>query len=261
MNNEHSLTEQIEGRNAVLEALKSERVLDKVYIAKSEGASPDRALAHIASAARAKGAVVSNVDRRRLDAMSLTHAHQGVIAIVPEFNYASIEDILSLAELRGEAPLAVICDEVTDPHNLGAIIRSAECAGAHGVIIPKRRSAGFSSSIVEKASAGAISHLPVARVANLNAAIKQLKAAGLWITAAEGSAGSPLWDCDFTLPTAIVIGSEGEGLRQLVAENCDFKASIPLFGKISSLNASNACAVLLYEAVRQRAQLRLRSEQ
>jgi 23S rRNA (guanosine2251-2'-O)-methyltransferase len=252
LNTDSHTYEQIEGRNAVLEALKSERVLDKVYIAKSDGGAQDRALSHIASTARAKGAVVSNVDRRRLDAMSLTHAHQGVIAIVPEFNYSTIPDILALAELRGEPPLVVICDEVTDPHNLGAIIRSAECAGAHGVIIPKRRSAGFSSSIVEKASAGAISHLPVARVANLNAAIKELKAAGLWITAAEGSSATTLWDCDFTLPTALVIGSEGEGLRQLVAENCDFKAAIPLKGKISSLNASNACAILLFEAIRQR---------
>ncbi|MDR0935162.1 MAG: 23S rRNA (guanosine(2251)-2'-O)-methyltransferase RlmB, partial [Oscillospiraceae bacterium] len=251
MNTESNTYEQIEGRNAVLEALKGGRVLDKVYIAKFDGGAQDRALSHIASTARAQGAVVSNVDRRRLDAMSRTHAHQGVIAIVPEFTYSEISDILALAELRGEPPLIVICDEVTDPHNLGAIIRSAECAGAHGVIIPKRRSAGFSSAIVEKASAGAISHLPVARVANLSSAIKELKAAGLWITAAEGSSETPLWDCDFTLPSAIVIGSEGEGLRQLVAENCDFKAAIPLKGKISSLNASNACAILLFEAIRQ----------
>ena len=165
--------------------------------------------------------------------------------------YATVEEILENAKNRGEAPLIVICDELSDPHNLGAIIRTAECAGAHGVIIPKRRSVGL-TAVVGKASAGALEYLPVARVANLVSAIRELQKAGVWVfgTAADGD--TALYQADLKGPAAIVIGNEGDGMSRLVAEACDFKVSIPMRGRISSLNASNAAAILLYEAVRQR---------
>ena len=195
--------------------------------------------------------MVSHADRRKLDAMSRTHAHQGVIAVAAVREYASVEDILAAAKAKGEAPLVVICDDLTDPHNLGAVIRTAECAGAHGVVIPKRRSAGL-TAVVAKTSAGAVSHLPVARVANLASLLERLKKEGLWIFGAAAEAATPLYDADLKGPAAIVIGSEGSGMSRLVAERCDVLVSIPLRGKLNSLNASAAAAVLLYEAVRQR---------
>ncbi|MCR5649346.1 MAG: 23S rRNA (guanosine(2251)-2'-O)-methyltransferase RlmB [Oscillospiraceae bacterium] len=239
---------RIEGRNAVLEALKAGRAIDKVYIARDDG---DRALGFIAAKARAAGAAVSTVDRRKLDFMSSTHAHQGVIAVAAAREYSTVADILALAEERGEAPLIIICDEITDPHNLGAIIRTAEVAGAHGVIIPRHRSSGV-TAVVEKTSAGAVEHMLIAKVANLPSAMDELKAAGVWIygTAAEGS--SELWKTDMTGSMALVIGSEGEGMGRLVSEKCDFLVSIPMFGKVNSLNASAAAAVVMFEAVRQR---------
>ena len=192
-----------------------------------------------------------DTDRRKLDNMSRTHAHQGVIAIAAVREYATVDDILGAARTRGEPPLVVVCDEISDPHNLGAIIRTAECAGAHGIIIPKRRSAGL-TAVVGKTSAGAVAHLPVARVANLTALLKELKDDGLWIFGADAAGDRPLYEADLKGPAAIVIGSEGSGMSRLVAEQCDFKVSIPLRGQINSLNASAAAAVLLYEAVRQR---------
>ena len=238
----------IEGRNAVIEALRAGTAIDKIYLAKGD---TDSALGHIANTARANGVVVVNADRRKLDEMSRTHAHQGVIAVAAVREYASIEDIFQRAEEQGEAPLIVICDELSDPHNLGAILRSAECAGAHGVIIPKRRSVGLTASVA-KASAGAVEYMKVARVTNINTAIAELKDKGVWVfgTAAEGSI--PMYKADLTIPAAIVIGNEGEGLSQLVRKNCDVMVSIPMKGKISSLNASAAASILLYEAVRQR---------
>ena len=238
----------IEGRNAVLEALRAGRAIDKIYIAKGD---VDKTLGHIASKARALGCVVVEADRRKLDAMSQTHAHQGVVALAAVRTYCSIDDILAIAEERGEAPFVIVCDEVSDPHNLGAIIRTAECAGAHGIIIPKRRSAGL-TAIVGKTSAGAAEHMAVARVPNLTAALKELRDRGLWIfgSAAEGS--SPLWKADLTGPVCLVIGSEGDGMNRLVRETCDFLVSIPMHGKVSSLNASAAAAVLIYETLRQR---------
>ena len=205
----------IEGRNAVIEALRVGTPMDKIYIAKGE---TDKTLGHIASKARSAGIVVVEADRRKLDNMSRTHAHQG---------------------------------EISDPHNLGAILRTAECAGAHGVIIPKRRSAGL-TAIVAKTSAGAVSYMPVARVPNIPALLKDLKKQGVWVfgTAADGN--TTLYQADLKGPAAIVIGSEGTGMTRLAAENCDFLVSIPMKGKISSLNASAAAAILLYEAVRQR---------
>ena len=238
----------IEGRNAVIEALRAGTAIDKIYLAKGD---TDSALGHIANTARANGVVVVNADRRKLDEMSRTHAHQGVIAVAAVREYASIEDIFQRAEEQGEAPLIVLCDELSDPHNLGAVIRTAECAGAHGVVIPKRRSAGL-TAIVAKTSAGAVSYMPVARVANIPSLLKDLKKQGIWVfgTAAEGT--TRLYNADLKGPAAIVIGSEGDGMSRLVAENCDFLVSIPMRGRISSLNASAAAAILLYEAVRQR---------
>ena len=238
----------IEGRNAVTEALRAGTPIDKIFIARGE---TDKTLGHIASTARAAGVVVVEADRRKLDYMSATKAHQGVIALAAVREYASVEDILSAARERGEAPLLVVCDEISDPHNLGAIIRTAECAGAHGVIIPKRRSVGL-TAVVGKASAGALEYLPVARVSNLVSTIRDLQKAGVWVfgTAADGDTG--LYAADLKGPAAIVIGNEGEGMSRLVSEACDFKVSIPMHGRISSLNASNAAAILLYEAVRQR---------
>ena len=239
---------QLEGRNALQEALRSGRTIDKVFIADGD---TDRGLERLAAEAKDAGAVVVSVDRRKLDAMSFTHAHQGVIALAAAHAYFTVDDILEEAASRGEAPLIVICDELSDPHNLGAIIRTAECVGAHGVIIPKRRSAGL-TAVVDKTSAGALEHMAVARVPNLAAAIETLKKNGLWIygTAAEGA--NELWKTDLTGPACIVIGSEGAGISRLVREKCDFLVSIPLRGQISSLNASAAAAVLLYEALRQR---------
>lgn len=224
----------IEGRNAVMEALRAGRTIDKIFIAKGD---VDKTLGHIASKARSAGIVVTEADRRKLDAMSQTHAHQGVIALCAVKEYSTIEDMLAIAAERGEAPFLVLCDEISDPHNLGAIIRTAECVGAHGVIIPKRRSAGL-TAVVDKTSAGALEHMAVARVPNLVAAIETLKKNGLWIygTAAEGS--NELWKTDLTGPACIVIGSEGAGISRLVREKCDFLVSIPLRGQISSLNAS-----------------------
>ena len=238
----------LEGRNVVMEAFKAGRTIDKVFLA--EGAA-DHGLRRLASLAREAGAVVTAVDRRKLDQMSPTGAHQGIVAMAAAHDYSTLDDMLALAARRGEAPLLVLCDELSDPHNLGAIIRSAECAGAHGVVIPKRRSVAL-TAVVAKAAAGALEYMPVARVPNLSAAIDTLQKKGLWVfgTAAEGA--TPLYEADLRGPAAIVIGAEGDGMSRLVAERCDYKVSIPLRGQISSLNASAAAAVLLYEALRQR---------
>ena len=240
--------EIIEGRNAVIEALRAGRTIDKIYIARGD---VDKTLGHIASKAREKDIVVVEADRRKLDFMSQTHAHQGVIALAAVKEYCSIDDILAIASERGEVPFVILCDEISDPHNLGAILRTAECVGAHGVIIPKRRSAGL-TSIVDKTSAGAAEHMAVARVPNLPAAIKELKEKGLWIYGTAADAQSDLWNTDFTGPVCIVIGSEGDGMGRLVTDNCDFLVSIPMHGKVNSLNASAAASVMMYEVLRQR---------
>ncbi len=240
--------ELIEGRNAVMEALRAGRAIDKLYINKGD---VDHTLGHIASSARDKGVVVVECDRRKLDFMSRTHAHQGVIAVCAVREYCTVDDIFAIAAQRGETPFLVVCDEISDGHNLGAIIRSAECAGAHGIIIPKRRSAGL-TAIVDKASAGAAEHMAIARVPNLPAVIRELKERGLWIygTAADGP--SDLWHTDFTGPLALVIGSEGDGMGRLVAESCDYIVRLPMKGQVSSLNASAAAAITMYEILRQR---------
>ena len=245
---ENDREDLIEGRNAVTEALRAGRSIDKIYIAKGE---VDKTLGHIASKARDLGIVVVEADRRKLDAMSVTKAHQGVVAMAAVKEYCTVEDILAIAEERGEAPFVILCDEISDPHNLGAILRTAECVGAHGVIIPKRRSAGL-TSIVDKTSAGAAEHMAVARVPNLPAAIKELKDRGLWIYGTAVDAEGGMWTTDFTGPLCIVIGSEGDGMGRLVTEQCDFLVKIPMRGKVNSLNASAAASVMMYEVLRQR---------
>ena len=239
---------QLEGRNALQEALRAGRTIDKVFIAAGD---TDKGLQRLAAEAKEAGAVVVPVDRRKLDNMSFTRSHQGVIALAAAHEYATIDEILQEAENRGQSALIVICDELTDPHNLGAILRSAECAGAHGVIIPKRRSVGLTATVA-KASAGAMEYMKVARVTNINNAIAELKEKGVWVfgTAAEGSV--PMYKANLTVPAAIVIGNEGDGMSPLVRKNCDVMVNIPMNGRISSLNASAAASILLYEAVRQR---------
>ena len=239
---------QIEGRNAITEALKAGRTIDKVFVADGD---TDKGLQRLTAQVKEAGAVVVPVDRRKLDQMSVTRSHQGIIALVAAHEYYTIDDLLEEAAARGETPLLVICDELSDPHNLGAIMRSAECACAHGVIIPKRRSVGLTATVA-KASAGAVEYMKVARVTNINNAINELKEKGVWVygTAAEGSI--PMYKADLTGPAAIVIGNEGDGMSPLVRKNCDVMVHIPMKGKISSLNASAAASILLYEAVRQR---------
>lgn len=238
----------IEGRNAVIEALRAGHPIDKIYLLKSD---TDSILGHIASKAREVGTVVVMTDRRKLDAMSITHAHQGVIALSAVKEYVSVQDILQIACDRGEAPFLIVCDEITDRHNLGAIIRTSEAAGVHGIIIPKRRSAGI-TAVVSKTSAGAVAHMAVAKVSNITATLKELKKAGLWIFGTAANGDTELWNTDLKGGIAIVIGSEGSGMSRLVSENCDFNVRIPMFGQVSSLNASVSAAVMIYEAMRQR---------
>jgi len=238
----------IEGRNAVAEALRAGRAIDKLFVARGD---TDRTIARLAAKARERGVVVTECDRRKLDAMSVTHAHQGVIAQAAVREYSSLDDILALAAERGEDPFVVVCDEISDPHNLGAILRTAECAGVHGVVIPKRRSAGL-TAVVDKTSAGAAEHMLVARVSNVTAALRELKERGLWVYGTAADAPAQLWDTALTGPVCLVIGSEGSGMSRLVRENCDVTVSIPLRGKVTSLNASAAASIMMYEVVRQR---------
>ncbi len=242
------MEDKIYGANPVLEALNSDREIDKVFI--QEGARHSR-LAQITAAAKKRGIKYSTVSRRKLDELSEGGNHQGVLAFAAMHSYNEIEDIIGFARERGEKPLVIIAEGLNDPHNLGSIIRTANAAGAHGVIIPKNRSVGLTSTVA-KVSAGAIEHTMVARCTNVAACIEKLKDMGLWIvgTALEGS--MPIYECDMKGATGIVIGSEGEGLSRLVREKCDFLVKIPMLGKIESLNASVAAGVIVYEAVRQR---------
>ena len=241
--------ELILGRNAVIEALRAGVIIDKVFIAKG---ATDSTLRHIASLAREAGAVVSETDRRKLDSMSSANQHQGVIAVAAQTEYAAVADILKTADQRGEAPLIILCDQISDPHNLGAIIRTGEAVGAHGIIITKHKSSGVTPTVV-KASSGAVYHTAIARVTNLTAAVTELKKSGVWVYGASAAGVESLWQTDLTGPTALVIGSEGSGISRLVGESCDFSINIPMYGKISSLNASVSAAILMYEAARQRA--------
>lgn len=241
------MSELIEGRNAVLEAFRSGRAVDRLYILDGCQDGPVRT---IAREARKRDTIVSYVSRERLDQLSETKSHQGVIAQVAAYEYSSVEEILSKAKEKGEPPFLVLLDNVEDPHNLGAIIRTANLAGAHGVIIPKRRSVGLTATVA-KTSAGALNYTPVAKVTNLVRTMEELKKKGIWFVCAD-MGGQSMYELDLTGPIGVVIGNEGEGVSRLVKEACDFTASVPMRGDIDSLNASVAAGVLAYEIVRQR---------
>ena len=243
----------IAGRNAVGEALRAGRSLDSVLVARGERGG---ALSGLLAKCREKGIPVKEVDSRRLDALAGL-SHQGIAAVAACKEYASLDDLFALAEKKGEPPFFVVCDELEDPHNLGAVVRSAEAAGAHGVIIPKRRAAGLTAAVY-KASAGAVEYLPVARVANISETLKELKRRGLWIYGLYMD-GETWCEADLTSAAALVVGSEGRGIGRLVREQCDFILSLPMKGQVNSLNASVACGILLYEAARQRAGIRSRN--
>lgn len=237
----------IEGRNAVLETLRSGKTVDRLFIL--DGCQ-DGPVKSILREAKKGDTIINYVKKERLDQLSETGKHQGVVAFCAAYDYASVEDILGNAEKKGEAPFVVLLDGIEDPHNLGAIIRTANQAGAHGVIIPKRRAAGLTATVV-KASAGAVNYTPVAKVNNIGTAIEQLKEKGLWFVCAD-MGGTRMYDLNLTGPIGLVIGSEGEGAGRLVKEKCDYLASIPMKGDIDSLNASVAMGILAYEIVRQR---------
>lgn len=241
------VTGLIVGRNPVMEALKSGKALDTVYVNENAGGS----IGAITRIARERGIVIKNVSDQKLTQMCGGASHQGIIASGACAEYVSVEDILAISKKKGTAPFIIICDEIEDPHNLGAIIRTAEAAGADGIIIPKRRSASLNATVF-KTSAGAASWLPVARVANLGAAIDELKKNGIWIYGTDAS-GENYSDTSFTGPIGLVIGSEGFGMGRLIRDKCDFLVKLPMYGKITSLNASVAAGIFMYEAVRQRA--------
>lgn len=237
----------IEGRNAVIEAFRSGKTIDKVYIL--DGCQ-DGPINTIKREAKKQGAILKFVTRQRLDQMSETGKHQGVIATAAAYSYGEIEDMFALARQKGEPPFFLLLDNIEDPHNLGAIIRTANLAGAHGVIIPKDRAAGL-TAVVARTSAGALNYMPVARVTNLARTIRELKEQGMWFVCADMD-GTQMYDLNLTGPIGLVIGSEGEGVSRLVKESCDMIAAIPMKGDIDSLNASVAAGVLAYEIVRQR---------
>lgn len=238
---------KIEGRNAVLEAFRSGKTIDKLFVL--DGCK-DGPVQTILREAKKHDTIVNFVAKERLDQLSETKKHQGVIAMAAAYEYATVEDILQNAKDKGEAPFIILLDNIEDPHNLGAIIRTANLAGAHGVIIPKRRAVGLTGTVA-KTSAGAINYTPVAKVTNLTNTIKELKEEGLWFVCAD-MGGTTMYELDLKGPIGLVIGSEGEGVSKLVKENCDFVASIPMKGDIDSLNASVAAGVLAYEILRQR---------
>ena len=237
----------IEGRNAVMEAFRSGKTIDKLFVLKN---CQDGPVNSILREARKHDVIVSFVAKERLDQMSKTGKHQGVIASAAAYEYAEVEDILNFAREKGEPPFIFLLDNIEDPHNLGAIIRTANLAGAHGVIIPKRHAVGLTATVA-KTSAGALNYTPVAKVTNLGATMEELKKEGLWFVCAD-MGGMTMYDLNLTGPIGLVIGNEGEGVGRLVKEKCDFVASIPMKGDIDSLNASVAAGVLAYEIVRQR---------
>lgn len=240
--------DQVEGRNAVLELLESERDINKILVANGE---KHGSIYKIISIAKERKIPITEVDRSKLNKISQTQNHQGVIAIVPPFNYCEVDEILELAEQKNEQPFIIILDGIEDPHNLGSIIRTAETAGVHGIIIPKRRSATVNST-VSKVSAGAVEYMKIARVNNINEIIRQLKKQGIWICGTDMETDTIYTKQDYRIPIAIVIGSEGFGMSRLVKENCDFIVKIPMKGKINSLNASVSAGIIMYEVVRKR---------
>jgi len=243
------MSEKIYGRNPVLEALRSgSRAVNHIFLMQG---SRDGVLNQIEAHAKAKGIPIGIETRHRLNTLAGTDKHQGVLAVVEDFQYANLQDVLEIAKKKKENPFLILLDEIEDPHNLGAILRSADAAGAHGAVIPKNRAAEVNSTVL-KASAGAAEHIPTVKVTNLNETIRELKEANVWVVGTAGEATKNFYEYDYKSPVAIVIGNEGRGLRRLVAENCDELVKIPMAGKMSSLNASVAAALLLFEVARQR---------
>ena len=236
----------IEGRNAVIEAFRAGKTIDKLFVLEH---CKEGSMNTVLREAKKQGTVINYVKRERLDQMSETGKHQGVIAYIAAYEYGSVEDILKKAEDKGEQPFVIILDDIEDPHNLGAIIRTANLAGAHGVIIPKHRASGLTATVV-KASAGAINYTPVAKVTNISKTIEELKEKGLWFVCADMD-GTTMYDLDLKGPIGLVIGNEGKGVSRLVKEKCDFLVSVPIKGKIDSLNASVAAAIIMFEKNRQ----------
>ena len=248
MDNKETYNSQIEGRNSVLELLSSNRDVNKIFISKGE---KHGSINKIIAMAKEKGIIIIELEKSKLDTMAETENHQGVIALVPPFNYAKVEDIIRYAKEKEEEPFVLILDGIEDPHNLGGIIRSAEAVGVHGIIIPKRRAANVNAT-VSKTSAGAVEHMKIARVNNLNDTIKYLKEQGLWIIGTEIEAKTIYYEQDWTGAIGVVIGSEGFGISRLVKENCDILVKIPMLGKINSLNASVSAGIVLFEVMKDR---------
>ena len=244
-NDNYSL--KIEGRNEVLEAFRAGRSVDRLFVQEKLNDGPIRT---IVKKAKEAGTVIVYAGRDKLDSLSETGRHQGVIALAAAADYATMEDVLAAASAKGEAPFVIFLDGIEDPHNLGAIIRTAEVAGAHGVVIPKRHASGLTATVM-RTSAGALNHLPVVRVTNMAKTIEELKARGMWFVCADMD-GTVMYDLDLTGAIGVVVGSEGSGVSRLVREKCDYVASVPMAGQVSSLNASVAAGVLIYEIVRQR---------
>ncbi|MGE4284227.1 MAG: 23S rRNA (guanosine(2251)-2'-O)-methyltransferase RlmB [Clostridia bacterium] len=247
-NTEEESQDKLEGRNPVMEALKSGREINKIFVQKGER---EGSIIRIIAMAKEKKIIIQEVERQKLDNLSSTHAHQGVIAFVSMHSYVEVEDIMANAAGKGEHPFIIIVDEINDPHNLGSILRTANAAGAHGVIIPKRRAVGLTAAVA-KTSAGAIEYVLVARVTNIGQTIDRLKEQGVWIVGADMSGDKNFYEADLKGPIGLVVGNEGEGIGRLVKEKCDFLVKIPMKGEIASLNASVAGAVLMYEVVKQR---------
>ncbi len=245
---EKQYQDQVEGRNAVIELLESGRDINKIFVSSGE---KNGSITKILAMAREKHIIVTEVNKNKLEEMASSDNHQGVIAIVPPFEYCDIDDILKCAKNRQEDPFILILDGIEDPHNLGAIIRTAETAGVHGIIIPKRRAASVNSTVA-KVAAGAVEHMNIARVNNINEAIRYLKEKDVWVCGTDIDTNKYYYNQDLTGSIAIVIGSEGFGMGKLVKENCDFLVKIPMKGKITSLNASVSAGIVIYEAVRQR---------
>lgn len=239
---------KVEGRNAVIELLKSDRTVNKIMVARGDRQG---SINEILKLAKQNRIIVTEVDRNKLDTLSETKHHQGVIAFVAPIEYKDVDYILNVAKERGEEPFILIADEIEDPHNLGALIRSAEVAGCHGVIIPKRRAVAV-TEVVSKVSVGATEYMPIARVNNINDTIRELKDKGVWVVGTDGSADTIYYKQDLTGPIAIVVGSEGRGMNKLTMKNCDFLVKIPMMGKITSLNASVSGGIVLFEALKQR---------
>ncbi|MDF2882447.1 MAG: methyltransferase, TrmH family, group 3 [Clostridiaceae bacterium] len=238
----------VEGRNAVIEILKGDSTVEQILVAKGDTTG---SISVITALAKEKGIVIKEVDRKKLDSMSVTGSHQGVIAQVTPFKYCEIEDILEYADKKGEDPFIVILDEIEDPHNFGSIVRTAEACGVHGIIIPKRRNVGVTPTVY-KSSAGAVEHMMISKVTNINTAIDKLKTKGIWIYGAHMEGNKYSYNADFSGGVALIIGSEGRGISKLSKEKCDVLIKIPMVGKISSLNASVAGGILMYEILKQK---------